>query len=93
MLKRSTGVGFDLLHRAKAANFSSNRILTKLIYSKSDNVYTSGFYVLFNCIFVTFRTSLTLNLMLCTYRLVTAANDCCRAKRLSTRLHIQRCFL
>jgi len=52
MLKRSTGVGFDLLHRAKAANFSSNRILTKLIYSKSDNVYTSGFYVLFNCIFV-----------------------------------------
>jgi len=53
-VKRSTGVGFDLLRRAKAANFSSNRLLTKLIKSNGDNVYTSGFYILFNCIFCDF---------------------------------------
>jgi len=43
-------VGIELLHPTKAANFSNNRILTKIINSKSDKVYTSGFYILFSCI-------------------------------------------
>jgi len=50
MIKRSRGVGIELLHPTKAANFSNNRILTKIINSKSDKVYTSGFYILFSCI-------------------------------------------
>ena len=54
MLKLSTSVGLEILHRTKSTNFSNNRILTKLINSKSDNVYTSGFYVLLSCIFCDF---------------------------------------